>query len=105
MPMGTCYYSCCHSGTNISAAIWFVWECYQIVHLLYPDDMAEVFNNVYVTNINKIWLREQEAWSGLRAPNRVKSVISHTQVTRNTSATIRGKITVLHLLLGYFPIQ
>ena len=54
--------------------------------------MGVVFDSIYVTNINKIWQREQEAWSGLWAPYLVKSVISHIQVTRNTPATIREKM-------------
>ena len=52
--------------------MWFVWGCCQVVHLLYSDDMGVVFNSIFVTNINKIWQREQEAWSGLWAPNLVK---------------------------------
>ena len=75
--------------------MWFVWECYQVVHLLYPGDMGVVFDSIYVTNINKIWQREQEAWSGLWAPNLVKSMISHIQVTRNTPATMREKLQYL----------
>ena len=32
----------------ISTAMWFVWECHQIVHLLYPDDMGVVFVVLYL---------------------------------------------------------
>ena len=39
--------------------MWFVWEHYQVVYVLYPDDMGVVFHSIYVTNINQIWQREQ----------------------------------------------
>ena len=85
--------------------MWFVWECYQVVHLLYPDDMGVVFNSIFVININKIWQRRKPGQAyGLLIW--LKSAISHnTQITRNTPATISEQITVVYLLLGCFPIQ